>query len=108
MSFVAMDVAEEMIKGLSEVVRRIAVHDRELASQMRRAATSVVLNLAEGRERKGRDRGHLFRVASGSAAEVRAGLRVAISWGYVPAAALEAQLAVHDRLAGLLFGLTRV
>ena len=107
MSFVAMDVALEMVAGLGDVMRRTEARDRNLADQMRRAASSVVLNLAEGRERRGKDRGHMFRVASGSAAELRAAVRIAIAWGYVPAAALEAQLAVQDRLAGLLYGLTR-
>ena len=107
MAFVAMDVALEMVEGLGEVVRKVEARDRSLADQMKRAASSVVLNLAEGRERRGRDRGHLFRIASGSAAEVRAAVHLAIAWGYAPASDLETQLAVHDRLAGLLYGLTR-
>ena len=106
MGFVALEVALEVVEGLSPVVGRIEVRDRALADQIRRAATSVALNLAEGAERRGRDRTHAFRVASGSAAEVRAALRVAVAWGYTSAASLEAVRARLDRLGGLLYGLT--
>jgi four helix bundle protein len=82
MAFVTMDVAYEMLRGLGPVIEQVEARDRDLASQMRRAGTSVVLNLAEGRERKGRDRGHHFRIASGSAAEVRAAVNIARMWSY--------------------------
>ena len=51
---------------------------------MRRATQSIVLNLSEGDRRCGQDRLHLFRIAAGSAAEVQAGLDVAVAWGYLP------------------------
>ena len=42
---------------------------------------SLALNLGEGNERTGRERAYHFRVAAGSAGEVRAGLRLAVAWG---------------------------
>lgn len=48
---------------------RFPPRDNALKDQARRAADSVVLNLAEGCYREGRDRQYHFRVAMGSAAE---------------------------------------
>ena len=39
--------------------------------------------LDEGSQRTGRDRFHLYRVAAGSAAEVRTALALATTWGYI-------------------------
>ncbi len=48
-----------------------------LASQLRRAALSVVLNIAESTERRGpRDAAHFVEIALGSAVEVVACLRI--------------------------------
>ena len=63
-----------------------------LADQLRRAASSVALNIAEGNRRVGQDRFHFFRIAAGSAAEVRAALEVGRAWGSIgasPAAGAE-------------------
>ncbi len=82
----------------------LAKADRNLADQLRRAASSVVLNIAEGNRRTGMDRLHFFRIAAGSAAEVRAALDVARAWGMVGAApAVEAEL---DRVLAMLWRLT--
>ena len=67
----------------------------------------TALNISEGGERKGRDRMHHFRIASGSAAELQTGLGIAAAWGYVPRSALEPMQANLHRLGGLLYGLTR-
>jgi len=49
---------------------RFPVGDADLRDQARRAAQSMVLNLAEGCHSLGGNRGKHFRVARGSAAEV--------------------------------------
>ncbi len=54
-----------------------------LADQLKRAAQSVVLNIAETR---GNDAGNArarFSTACGSAKEVRAALNIASDWGYI-------------------------
>jgi four helix bundle protein len=64
----------------------------------------VVLNLAEGNRRTGQDRLQFFRIAAGSAAEVRAALEVACAWGHIeasPAAGTEV-----DRVLAMLWRLT--
>ena len=82
--------AREVVRELAPLVQVIREQDRALADQLKRAAQSVVLNIAEGR---GNDAGNArarFSTACGSAKEVRAALNVARDWGYI-----EAQRATH-------------
>jgi len=53
-----------------------------MASQLRRAGTSVPSCLSEGAQRAGKDRLHLYRTSAGSAAEVRTQVELAVAWGY--------------------------
>ena len=93
-----------VVAGLRPVLDGLMKSDRALADQLRRAASSVVLNIAEGNRRAGKDRLQFFRIAAGSAAEVRAVLDVARAWGMVGAApAAEAEL---DRVLAMLWKLT--
>jgi four helix bundle protein len=102
--FIAYEVSLEAIKSLRVVVPHIERHDRDLADQIRRAASSVTLNLAEGqRLTKGNKPKH-YAIAHGSANEVRAGIMTALAWGWIEDAT-EA-LAVLDRLLALLWRLT--
>lgn len=66
--------------------------------QLRTAASSISLNLAESRGRTGRDRVHFLRIALGSAEETVACLHVADAWGYLDS---EQTQACHDKLAHL-------
>jgi four helix bundle protein len=102
----AFDVSVQLIRQLREPVTRLQARDADLASQIRRAASSVPLNVAEAHRRVGRDRAHLFRVAAGSAAEVRAALLVAEAWGHVAQADVVDALASLDRLLAMLWRLT--
>ena len=102
--FLAYDVSLELIRELRPVVIALREHDRDLASQLRRAATSISLNLAEGRDRKDGDRRRFFEIARGSASEVRAALDTAEAWGWP--VALAPSRALLDRLGGLHYGLT--
>jgi len=106
MAFDAFDVALDLVRSLREPLTSIAERDPALAQQLRRAAASVPLNVAEGRRRQGRDRVHLWRVAAGSADEVVASLRVAEAWGIVDAPAIAAALALCDRVLAMLWRLT--
>ena len=107
MAFIAVDVAIEMIRALRPAIELIARRDASLADQLRRAAASVALNLAEGRRRAGRDRPHSFRVALGSADEVIACLRVAEGFGYLEMAAIEQPWRLADRVLRMVWGLAR-
>ena len=101
--FITYQVSIELVQLLRNVVPIIKRHDRDLADQIHRAATSVALNLAEGqRLAAGNQRKH-YEIAHGSANEVRAALDVAQAWGYLEdASAVRHTL---DRLLALLWRL---
>ena len=77
------DTSLELIRKLTPTVDTIARFDADLARQMRRAISSVTLNIAEGSYARGRNRQSLYQVALGSAKETRACLDVATSFGYL-------------------------
>ena len=105
-NLLAHDVALQAITELNPLVGRIRRHDRSLAQQLTRAASSIVLNIAEAEySDPGNRRARLF-TAAGSANESRAALRVAIAWGYVGEPAARQSLASLDRVVGMLWGLT--
>src|ERR1019366_9084534 len=79
------DVMLDAITTMRPMVRAIERHDRDLASQLKRAASSVVLNLAEGSGSFGGVRTQRYRTALGSARETVACLLVAERFGYVEA-----------------------
>jgi four helix bundle protein len=80
--FHASDVAAEIGLQCRPVVQAVRRHDADLADQIYRAVKSLVLNVAEGGRRGGKDRGYHFRIAAGSAAEAAAGIRFAVEWGF--------------------------
>ncbi len=93
----------QLITAIRPVVERVA--PRDLAGQMRRAATSAAANTAEGGRRSGGDRLHAFRIASAEAAEAVTHARIAAAWGHVDAADLAEVLALADRLQAVLWRL---
>ncbi|MBI4911137.1 MAG: four helix bundle protein [Acidobacteria bacterium] len=102
--FHAYEVALGLMVGLRPLHDALRLHDRDLADQLRRAGSSVVLNLGEGAGRRGRDRMQFYRIAQGSARELRAALDVARAWGEIPPAPeVEGLL---DRLLAMLWRLT--
>ena len=107
MAFEAMEVSLELIRSIRGAVDVIRRRDPELFLQIRRAASSASLNLAEGRRRSGKDRRYHFRVAAGSADEVLAALRVAVAWGYLSESSIRRSLALGGRLQAMLWPLTR-
>ena len=102
---IVLDVAIEGIAMARPLVGRIRRCDRDLGEQLRRALSSVALNIGEGNHSEGGNRISRFSTASGSAAEARAGLRVAVAWGYVEAAEVAPLDALLDRVARMLHGL---
>jgi len=93
-----------LCRPLVEAVQR---KDKDLASQLRRAISSIALNAAEAH---GNARGNTrvrFESALGSLYEARTGIELAIAWGYLSqAAAREALQSMHS-LGGRLYGLVR-
>ena len=89
------------------MVGSIGRRDRDLASQVRRALSSVALNLAEGFGSAAGNTRLRFESARGSLYEAQAGLRVAVAWGYLSADDVALALGAIDHLAGRVFGLIR-
>ncbi len=106
MPFIALEVSLDLIRSLNSPLEQIRTRSCSLADQIDDAAASVALNLGEGRRRSGKDRVHLFRIAAGSADEVRTALRVAEARGQVDRNAIAAALQLCDRLLALTWGLT--
>lgn len=96
-----------VIELLHPLVEAIAKRDRELASQIRRAASSIALNIAEGFGNEAGNSRVRFESARGSLYEVAAALRVAVAWRYVTTEASATALAELDRLGARVFGLAR-
>ena len=106
MSFDAYDVSVQLVRSLRKPLELITARDVDLGRQLRRAAASVPLNLSEGRRRAGKDRKHLWRVASGSANEVKACLDVAAAFGYVEDKAVAGSLELVDRVLAMCWRMT--
>ena len=102
--FDVYDVSIQLIQGLRPLVAKLEARDRDLANQLRRAGSSIALNVAEGNRRAGKNKTHHFRIAAGSAAEVGAGLDVARAWGILETP--EPVLALLDRVRAMLWKLT--
>ncbi|HUS29639.1 MAG TPA: four helix bundle protein [Kofleriaceae bacterium] len=103
-TFAAYEVAIELIKELRPIVEIVGKHDSNLSDQMKRAGTSVVLNLSEGARRQRGNQQRAYEIAHGEARELLGALDCAAAWGYVLDAANARR--TLDRLLGLLWGLT--
>ena len=102
---VAYDVALDLVRALRPVVGQLRQYSADAADQVERASSSIVLNLAEGFRRHGREPRRFYEMAHGSAGEIRGALDLADAWGWqVEGTHARALL---DRELGLLWGLTR-
>ena len=105
--FEALTRAIELVRAVRSPLEAIARRDRGLADQVRRAVTSVPLNLAEGSRRAGGDRLHAYRVAAGSADEVLVGLRVAEALGYLGEGQAREAIELADRVIAMVTRIVR-
>lgn len=80
--------------------------DYGLRDQIRRAAVSVMSNIAEGFERRGAvEFGRFLVIAKASAAEVRSQLYLASDLGYLDDASFEAAKALAESVSRMIAGL---
>ena len=105
--FQAFSLSLEVIGLLCNLLPAVQKHDASLAKQLRTAASSISLNLAESRGRVGRDRLHFFRIAHGSAEESLACLFVAKAWGYVDETQISPAIERLDELIRIVNTLAR-
>ena len=97
--------ARSVLRELAPIVQLVRRRDRSLADQLRRAAQSVLLNIAEAR---GSDAGNArarFATACGSAKETRAALHVAADWGYIDDLAVTSLDEALDRICAITWTL---
>src|SRR5262245_4733517 len=73
----------ETIALLRPTIERIERYDRDLGRQLRRAASSVALGVAEGMFSRGKNKAARYHTALGSARETMACLEVAVALGYL-------------------------
>ena len=94
-------VVLSMIASLRPLLVQIERRDRDLGRQLRRAASSVALNLSEGMGSRGANRLARYHTALGSMRESMSCLEVAQAFGYI--GAIDAPLsATMNRIAGTL------
>ena len=98
-------VSIQLCRDVRVIGERVGRHDRNLLDQLRRAVSSVPLNLAESDGVQGGNRRQRRLTALGSAREVVACLDVAEALGY---ASIDAGVRNRlDHIIGVLVRLTR-
>src|SRR6478752_2384373 len=108
--FQRLDVyrASTQFLGLtSKLVARIPRGHRDLIDQLRRAALSVPLNIAEGSGKFSRDAVRFYTIARGSALECAAILDALEAMAVLDEASLEHARALLERVVSMLTGLIR-
>jgi len=99
----ALEIAT-LARPVVEIIQR---KDRDLASQVRRAVSSIALNAAEAQGNAGGNTRVRLESALGSLYEAQAGIRLAVAWGHVSQATANEALASLHRLGGRVYGLVR-
>ena len=100
------ELSRKSLRSLRPVLEHVQKHDRDLCRQMRRAGASVLLNIAEGARRMGRDCRQHFLIAAGSNAELRAALDVCDAFGYMRPESYQELDKQLDEVAAMLYRLT--
>ena len=101
---IAYQVALELVHELRPILEALKQQDSNLADQLQRCATSVVLNLAEGQRRQKGNKHRAYEIAHGEAREVLGCLDCACAWGWISEDS--AARAKCGRLLRLCWGLT--
>lgn len=108
MDYRQMDVWQKSMRLVKVVyplsARLPAIERFALADQIRRAVTSIALNIAEGCNRgSDRELWYFLSIARGSAAEVETQLYICIELGYFPESDAVDALALCDDVKGMLY-----
>lgn len=96
------ETARSVVRRMAPVCAGIERHDADLARQLRRALTSVLLNMREGSQSQGRNRNARYWNALGSISEALGGLDVAEDFGYVERVDEELRRDIARIMAALL------
>ena len=90
MAFQLEELSLELIDALVPLMPRIRSRDKALEDQLRRAASSIGLNVAEAACSDPGNKRARFHTAAGSARETQHALRQAIAWRHVTEAGARA------------------
>ncbi len=104
---IAWQKARELTKGVYALCRQGKFsRDLDLSNPIRRAAVSVMSNIAEGFEREGqREFRQFLSIAKGSCAELRSQLYIAIDCGYLSQSDFSDLLKKAEEVARIIGGL---
>ena len=97
-------VVLDWIEELNPLIAQVARHDRDLARQLRRASTSVALNLGEGMLARGGHRTNAYSTALREMRESYAALEIAQRVRYIK----RIEPAFDDRCRKILSTLVRL
>lgn len=94
-----------LVKAVYSLVSQLPdIEKFSLALQMRRAVTSIALNLAEGHCRSSvKELRYFLNIARGSAGEVEAQITICTELGYFSSEEAEPVLQLCDAVKGMLF-----
>ena len=102
----AYHVALEMVAGVETLVADFPRGHSELKDQLRRSASSVVRNIAEGANRwPARDKASRFVSAHGECGECHASLAIALAIGVITKSQFRPLVTLADRVAAMPSGL---
>ncbi len=101
--------AMTLVREVYPLIERLPQEEKyALGNQIRRAVTSIVLNIAEGTGRNSdKELRYFLTVARGSAAEVEAQLLICIELGFFPQEDAVVALQLCDDLKGMLYRFIR-
>lgn len=103
----ALELVVAIIPLARKHVAKLRGADRHLADQLRRAVTSIALNLAEADGTRDGNRRVRLETAHGSANEAKVALRVAVAWGYLTEAEVSEVLGTIDRVGAMTWSRMR-
>jgi four helix bundle protein len=98
-------VVLSFVEDVALLTPRIAHHDPDLARQLRRASSSVALNLAEGMYARGRSRTARYNIALREMRESFAALEVSVRLRYLPPLSEKLEERIQ-RILGTLYRLS--
>lgn len=103
----AWQKARDLVRRVYHISRESEFsRDYALKDQMRRAAISIMSNIAEGFERNGnKEFIHFLSIAKGSAGEVRSQLYVALDQRYIDKAEFDSLIDLLNEISRLTGGL---
>jgi len=96
-----------MVTSVCALARKVRKYDPDLARQMMRASTSVLLNGVEGWHSQGGNKVARYNTAMASARETRGCLDISVGCGYLSEAEVAADYDRLDHIVAVMWKLAR-